>query len=189
MNVLGAWIYCFKKPVEQKDADLIKQTMQAIADAIERASGFGGDVVCLAVAMPQSTTPYLDLDNEAWGEAAMEHGFEYIDFEAKGKNDFGEAMGVQRVKEALEAVDWESGAELGLDDDNEGFEGSFAAEEAEMNMEWFCMKDSLHGAEEGKEGREEIGDKEVLELELMMQKMVAIRGMYTLAARLMSYGF
>jgi hypothetical protein len=34
ITVLGAWIYCFRKPVTQADLSTIKTTMQAIADAI-----------------------------------------------------------------------------------------------------------------------------------------------------------
>lgn len=152
--------------------------MQAISAAIERACGIGGDMVCLAVAMPQSITPYLEKAGEEWEEACMEYGFEYIDFESKGKNEFGEPMGVQRVKEALEACDWESGAALDFDEDEEGFEGSFAAEEAEMNMELFGMKDALHGFGDGEEKESE--ELEVEELEVMMRKMVAIKGTFYL---------
>ncbi|KAF1357388.1 hypothetical protein EJ07DRAFT_128579 [Lizonia empirigonia] len=173
VTVLGGWIYCFKKPVETKDLDVIKDTMQAISDVIERACGYAGDTICLAVAMPQSTTPYLEKTGDEWEELCMEHGFEYIDSEAKGKNDFGEAVGVQRIREALEAGEWESGANFEFDEEDDGFEGSFAAEEAEMNMELFGMKDVLHG----EDGEGELGDKDVQELETMMKKMVAIKEM------------
>ncbi|KAI8931978.1 hypothetical protein NX059_010874 [Plenodomus lindquistii] len=172
ITVLGGWIYCFKKPVEQKDLDTIRETMQAITDVIERACGFGGDQVCLAVAMPQSTTPYLEKSGEDWEELAADYGFEYVDFEATGKNEFGEAMGVQRVREALEAGEWESNDMPDFGDDDE-FDGTFAAEEAEMNMELFDMKGALQEDDDG----EEPGDKEVEELEVMMKKMVAIKEM------------
>lgn len=175
VTVLGGWIYCFKKPVETKDLDTIKDSLQAISDVIERACGYSGDTVCLAVAMPQSTTPYLEKASDEWEELCNEYGFEYVDSEAKGKNNFGEAVGIQRIREALEAGDWESGTDLDFDADDEGFEGSFAAEEAEMNMELFGMKGSLHDDDE--EG--ELGDNDVEELETMMRKMVAIKGMYT----------
>ncbi|KAH7371205.1 hypothetical protein BKA66DRAFT_424438 [Pyrenochaeta sp. MPI-SDFR-AT-0127] len=178
VNALGAWIYCFKKPVVETDVDLIKQTIQAIADVIERACGNGSDMICLAVAMPQSTTPYLEQTSEEWEEIAMEYGFEYIDFEAKGTNEFGEAMGAQRVREALESAEWENGAELDFDHDDAGLEASFAAEEAEMNIEFFGIKDALYGAEDGADGEEElVGDKAVSDLEVMMRKMVAIKEM------------
>ena len=39
--------------------------------------------------MPQSTTPYLEKSFEEWEELCMEFGFEYVDAEAKGRNDFG----------------------------------------------------------------------------------------------------
>lgn len=148
--------------------------MQAIHDVIERACGFAGDNVCLAVAMPQSTVPYVQKSSDEWEELCMEYGFEYVDFEATGKNEFGEAVGIQRVREALEAGEWESSADLDFSGD-EGFDGTFAAEEAEMNMELFGMKDALHG--EDREG--ELNDNDVQELEVMMKKMVAIKGTYT----------
>jgi hypothetical protein len=177
--VLGGWIYCFKKPVTTHDLDAITDTMQAISDVIERACGYAGDTVCLAVAMPQSTTPYLEKPSEEWEELCMEHGFEYIDSDAKGKNEFGEAVGVQRVREALEAGEWE-GADLDLGGDVDGFEGSFAAEEAEMNMELFDVKGALHG----EDVEAELGDEDVEELEVLMKKMVAIKGMLGFAPQL-----
>jgi hypothetical protein len=158
--------------------------MQAIADVIERACGYGGDQVCLAVAMPQSTTPHLDVVSEEWEEIAMEHGFEYVDFELKEKNEFGEKVGVQRVREVLETCEWESSEGLdidldGDDDEGEGF-GGFAAEEAEMNMELFGMKTALQGFEdkdaEDAQSKEDEA-KEVEELEIMMKKAMAIKGM------------
>ncbi|KAH7083896.1 hypothetical protein FB567DRAFT_446354 [Paraphoma chrysanthemicola] len=181
ITVLGAWIYCFRKPVTQADLITIKDTMKAIADAIERACGYSGDQVCLAVGMPQSITPYLDMAQEEWEDICTDTGFEYVDFEKTGKNEFGEKVGVHRVREALEACEWEGVDELdfgdGDDGDEEGF-GGFAAEEAEMNMELFGMKSALHGFaddEAGEQG-EEAEAKEVEELEAMMRKMIAIKG-------------
>lgn len=175
ITALGGWMYCFKKPVEEKDAVVITETLQAIADVIERACGFGGDQVCLAVAMPQSTTPYLEKSGEEWEELAADYGFEYIDFEATGKNEFGEAMGVQRIREALEAGEWESNDVPDFGGEEE-YDGSFAAEEVEMNRELLDMKGALHGSAGGDEEREE-DDEDVEALEVMMKKMVAIKEM------------
>jgi hypothetical protein len=181
ITALGAWIYCFRKPVTQTDLSTVKDTMQAIADAIERACGFSGDQVCLAVAMPQSTTPYLDMPSEEWEDICTETGFEYVDFEKTGKNEFGEKVGVQRVRESLEACEWDSAEGLDLGDDEDGDEegfGGFAAEEAEMNMELFGMKGALHGFGDEDEEQPTAEDeaKEVEELEVMMRKMIAIKG-------------
>ncbi|KAL5120018.1 hypothetical protein ACEQ8H_002116 [Pleosporales sp. CAS-2024a] len=174
---LGAWIYCFRKPVTEADQSTITETMQAIADAIDRACGFGGDQVCLAVAMPQTTTPYLDVSDQEWEEICADTGFEYVDFEQTGRNEFGEKLGLQRVRESLEACEWESteGLDLGQDDDgDEGF-GDFAAEEAEMNMELFGMKGALRGFDEEREQSAEDEAMDVEELGVMMRKIMAIK--------------
>ncbi|KAF2106241.1 hypothetical protein BDV96DRAFT_508260 [Lophiotrema nucula] len=173
IQVIGAYIFCFRKPVKQDHVEVIKDGMKAIADIIEKHMGYGGDAVCLAVGMPQSTTPFLDMPVEEWEEACMEYGFEYVDFEAKGKNEFGEERGVKRVEEALKANDWEGGDEgLDFDDeDGEGFGDSFKAEELEMGVELFGMKGALHGVDEEEE------QAQVEELEGMMRRMIAIKDM------------
>lgn len=189
VTVLGAWLYCFRKPITKDDLAQIKETMQAIAAVIERACGYGGDQVCLAVAMPQSTTPYLDMATDEWEEITMEHGFEYVDFEETGKNEFSEGVGVQRAREALEAFDWENseGLEFGDDDgDEEGF-GGFAVEEAEMNMELFGMKSALHGLDDEDLDEEQDEAKDVEELEVLMRKAMAIKGTSLSSRRLHDY--
>lgn len=45
--------------------------------------------IFLAIAMPQSTTPHIQKDFEEWEEMMREFGAEYIDFEMKGRNEFG----------------------------------------------------------------------------------------------------
>lgn len=47
------------------------------------------DGTFLAVSMPQSVTPYLEIPFEEWDDLAREFGAEYIDSEAKGRNEFG----------------------------------------------------------------------------------------------------
>lgn len=171
MSVLAAWIFCFRKPVTNKDVEVVKETLQAIADVIEKACGYSGEMVCLAVAMPQSTTPYLEKSAEEWEEVCMEYGFEFVDSEAKGKNEFGEDMGIKRVEEALKANEWDGdsgAADLGFDEEEEFGEG-LDAEEREMGMELFGMKNAVHGLEEDEEAQVE-------ELENLMRRMVAIKG-------------
>jgi len=69
--------------------DTIRSLLRAVAEVIEKGVGYAWDGVCLAVAMPQSTTPWLDMGGEEWGELCTEFGFEYVDAEAVGKNEFG----------------------------------------------------------------------------------------------------
>jgi hypothetical protein len=140
---------------------------------IEKACGYGGEMVCLAVAMPQSITPYLEKEAEEWEEMCMEYAFEFVDYEKKGKNEFGEEMGVKRVEQALQANEWEGG-DGGLDFDADEF-GEFGeddgldAEEREMGAELFGMKSAVHGMDESEE-------TQVEELEGLMRRMVAIKG-------------
>jgi hypothetical protein len=176
--VLGAWIFCFRRPVTEADVDTIKETLQAIADVIEKACGYSGDQVCLAVAMPQSTTPYLEKSGEEWEELCMEYGFEFVDSEAKGKNEFGEEMGVKRVEDALKANEWDGGeGDEGLDfGDDEEFGEGLDAEEREMGSEMFGLKMAVNSV--GGEGNEE---KQVEELEQLMRRMAAIKVMCSLS--------
>ena len=83
-----------------------------------------------------------------------------------------EPVGVARIKEALEANDWTGGGDAGLEDgDDDAFENTFAAEEAEMGIELFGIKGAIHGEEDDDEALQ------VEELEQMVQRMQAIKGM------------
>jgi hypothetical protein len=96
-------------------------------------------------------------------------------------------MGIERLKEALEANDWEGNDELGDDinpedfDDEIGSEGEveFGIDPAEMEDEMKGMKQAIYGSGIG--GDDEIGegteqDEEVEKLQAMMLRMQAVRG-------------
>ena len=38
--------------------------------------------------MPQSQTPFLEMGADAWEDVCQDYGFEWVDFEAKGRNEF-----------------------------------------------------------------------------------------------------
>ena len=38
--------------------------------------------------MPQSQTPFLAMSSETWEDICQDHGFEWVDSEAKGRNEF-----------------------------------------------------------------------------------------------------
>jgi len=105
----------------------------------------------------------------------MEYGFEFIDAEAQGKNQFGEKTGMDRLREALEANDWtQTAGDEGIDDD--AF-GDFQEEEHEMSAELWGLKASLLGAEDESDGHDEDGDGlQVDNLEQLMNQALAIRG-------------
>lgn len=147
--------------------------------------------------MPQSITPHLERGFEEWEDTCRELGFEYVDFEAKGRNEFGEPVGVERAREALEANDWEAGSEeddWGLDDFEGGVEDDlgdgverdfgfeFGEEGLREDMRGMKMAIFGGGGDQDEDGEEQDGqgrvedDEEVEKLQAMMLKMQAVRG-------------
>lgn len=172
---------------------------------MKEGCGLGWDGVCLAVAMPQSTTPYLEKSFEEWEETCQEFGFEFVDFEAKGRNEYSgvslprfvkqereadrtEPMGLERLKEALESNDWDGDdleAAAALEDlkdsDDSEDEGSldFGIGRDEMAEEMKGMKQAIYGGTisgEAANPDEAEQDEEVEKLQAMMLKMQAVRG-------------
>jgi hypothetical protein len=107
-----------------------------------------------------------------------------------GKNEYKESQGVGRLREALEANDWNTD-DMDLDDfdaivddfgqDDESSLG-FGIDPKEMEEDMKGMKEAIYGA--GSSMEEEGGDhdEEVEKLQAMMAKMQAVRGMIGLAA-------
>jgi hypothetical protein len=88
LTVLGAFIVCFRKPVNDEGFKNIKYLLSSVAEVVKEGCGYSWDGVCLAVSMPQSTTPYLEKAFEEWEDTCQEFGFEFVDFESKGRNEF-----------------------------------------------------------------------------------------------------
>ncbi|EKG17005.1 Alpha/gamma-adaptin-binding protein p34 [Macrophomina phaseolina MS6] len=167
--------------------------MRGIRGVIEAGAGGLWDGVCLAVGvrnkgMVGTSEKVVGGDGawgpfEEWDDEARERGFEYVDAEMKGRNEFGEMTGMARVREALEANEWEGGDD---DDDDGGLDGlgvgesddedwnkTFAAEEAEMGIEMMGLKTELNGGEGADGGEDEAAQVE--ELERTMSKLSGIR--------------
>ena len=97
-----------------------------------------------------------------------------------------EVVGIERIKEALEANDWAAADDIGAEealaelDINDGdFNNSFAAEEAEINMEFMGMKTAVN-AEERRDstGFEDDEAGQVEELERMIPRLQEIKGLF-----------
>ncbi|KAH6680732.1 hypothetical protein B0J14DRAFT_579261 [Halenospora varia] len=190
LTVLGGFIVCFRKPLNEEGLEEIKTLMKNVGEVVKEGCGYSWDGVCLAVAMPQSTTPWLEKSFEDWEDLCQEFGFEFVDFEAKGRNEYSEPMGIERLKQALETNDWAGNdddldptsalEELGLgeDDDDEGSLG-FGIDLSEMEEEMKGMKQAIYGGGMGLEDNEnaEDDDDEVEKLQAMMLKMQAVRDM------------
>ncbi|KAI9749413.1 MAG: hypothetical protein M4579_006879 [Chaenotheca gracillima] len=189
LGVVGAWVVCFRKPIDREGMDLIKACLRAVSEVSEH--GGAGDGALLAVAMPQSIVPCLQIGTEEWEDMCRELGnFEYIDAEATGKNEFGEVVGIERAREALEANDWEgedellSANDLGLEEERENEEGVISGEAVEVWREMFGLRESIvaqtqeGGSErEGKGNDEDDEEVQVDKLEAMMRKMMAVKDM------------
>ncbi|KAM3083658.1 hypothetical protein ACMFMG_002225 [Clarireedia jacksonii] len=187
LAVLGGFIVCFRKPVDEAGLQETKVLLENVAEVVKEGCGYMWDGVCLAVAMPQSTTPCLEKSFDEWEDLCQEHGFEFIDFESKGRNEYSEPMGIERLKEALEANDWDGGDDLGGDLDLDDIDGDddddkslgFGLEAAEMEMEMFGMKQAIAGEPSGSGDADEDANQadEVDQLEALMLRMQAVRDM------------
>ena len=91
-----------------------------------------------------------------------------------------EKVGIARMKEALEANDWDGADEgIGFDNEDDGEDG-FGEEVAEVEREVLGMRlavDGEEGEDEEEEEEDEGEESQVRELEGMMLKMQAVKGM------------
>ncbi|KAF1346227.1 hypothetical protein BDV97DRAFT_379061 [Delphinella strobiligena] len=174
IEAVGAWIYCFSRPAtNDATTEIVGDTasiaMNTIEEIVEQACGYSFEGTRLALDMSLSAPS----DPEALEEQCMEHSFEYVHLESKGKNEFGEPQGLERVKEALETNDWN--AQSGHDDEEEDTVDDFAAEKAQMNTELWGLKASLLDPNIDHEDDRGDEDFQVENLEQMMSQILAIR--------------
>jgi hypothetical protein len=88
LTVLGAFIVCFRKPLTEAQLVEVKELLENVAEVVKEGCGLSWDGVCLAVAMPQSQAPVLEKSEEEWEDICQGCGFEFVDFEAKGRNQY-----------------------------------------------------------------------------------------------------
>ncbi|KEQ75112.1 hypothetical protein M436DRAFT_42450 [Aureobasidium namibiae CBS 147.97] len=173
VDALGAWIYCFdSKKQELGDEvtipEVVEKTMKAVSDVVERACGMMWDGTRLAVDLTPSNK---DKSTVVAEELCLDLGFEYVHIEATGKNEYGEKLGLERAKEALEANEWSASS---LEDDDEDGIGGLDDEQAQMNAELWGLKASL--LDPDNEGDEDEGSALQIEgMEQMMSQLMAIK--------------
>ncbi|KAL8930634.1 MAG: hypothetical protein Q9208_000505 [Pyrenodesmia sp. 3 TL-2023] len=199
---IGAWVVVVEKPPAAAPGDAnaslesIRTTLTTLHRVLshhQQSSSYAStsieEPLLLAIGMPQPLRPLLAMSNDEWEDLCREcGGWEWIDNEATGKNEFGEKVGLERLQETLEANEWEEDggedldaedddvkhfeAELGLRDDSEGA----APAGMELGNDFEGMHEAILGQDEegGDDGCSE-GDIQVDELESMMLKMQAIK--------------
>jgi hypothetical protein len=98
LTALGAFIICFRKPINEAELGDVKEMLENVGEVVKEGCGMAWDGVCLAVAMPQGVTPYLEKSFDEWEELCQDFGFEFVDFESKGRNEYsGKSEDVNRV--------------------------------------------------------------------------------------------
>ncbi|KAL9637511.1 MAG: hypothetical protein Q9204_001859 [Flavoplaca sp. TL-2023a] len=196
---LGAWVVVVRKPASKqpdgredgRSLDDIRHTLSAIHKVIihhqettsDRYTTVDNEPLLLLIGMPQPLRPLHEMSNDQWEDLGLDcGGWQWIDSEAKGKNEFGENLGLERLKEALEANEWDGGGGLGADElDLEEELGLREHEHTEDDIE--LEGDGVVGLREAileghaSEEEDTEGDAQVEELESMMLKMQVIRGL------------
>ncbi|KAI5841871.1 hypothetical protein DFP73DRAFT_528298 [Morchella snyderi] len=182
LKALGGFIITFRRPQDEAGLEAIKRLLAALQRVV-KACGYAWDGVCLAVAMPQSLRPVLERSADDWEDLCREYGFEYVDYEFRGRNDYGEPAGMERVHEALEANDWggddddDDAASFGLfEDGEEGEEDPLKLVGDEMEREMFGLHSAIF-PDEDEEGEDEDEELQVEKLEAMMMRMAALKDM------------
>lgn len=189
VDEVGAWLYCFKRQDDGSIPETAVAALNAIHEVVERHANYSADTAKLAVAVPGKGSTGSTLkcgSQDEQEEICMEYGFEYVDYAATGKNEYGEKVGFERLKEALEANEWtaegedeESGSlqpTLGAADELDGL----GREEAEWTAELFGVKASLHDVDaEDKEPEDDVANPsqaaDVDDLDRMLVKLWAVK--------------
>jgi hypothetical protein len=94
LTVIGAFVVCFRKPVDEAALSGVRSLLESVARVVKEGCGYSWDGVCVAVAMPQSSTPYLDKSLDDWTDLCQDFGFEFVNFEAKGRNEYSGRFGL-----------------------------------------------------------------------------------------------
>lgn len=67
---------------------LIQSTLEGISKVVKLHGGYGWDGAAIALSTVQQTVPHLPHDFEEWDELCRSYGFEYVDGESQGRNEY-----------------------------------------------------------------------------------------------------
>jgi hypothetical protein len=89
LAAIGAFIVVFQKPVDENSLQSVIRILEEVGKVIKQGCGDHWDGVLFAVGMKSETVPALVIDDESWEEKCRPWGFEWVDGEAVGKNEYG----------------------------------------------------------------------------------------------------
>ncbi|KAK7205425.1 hypothetical protein BZA70DRAFT_289350 [Myxozyma melibiosi] len=133
------------------------------------------DGICLAVAVPSASQPSLssatsavELEAEDWEVAFQPFGFEFVDLEKSGRNDYGELLGLARIREALETYGWGDNEDGEARRRRDGYE-AFDDDDFDDSEPVVARRGNGAGGkdEDGEEGDPEF-DRELREMQMEM---------------------
>lgn len=185
---VGAWIYCFISGPDGSISAEDEKALAGIQEIVEHHSNYGSDVLRLAVAKPvRKAESEEERNQDDEDDKCLALGFEYINYAATGTNDFGEKVGLERLREVLETNEWTAASEdddqgveeFDFDEADDDFNG-FRREEAEMTAEFYGIQSALHGDDTpGLDAEDadtpQIHGSQVDGLDRMMGKLLAVR--------------
>ncbi|OAQ97356.1 hypothetical protein LLEC1_03420, partial [Akanthomyces lecanii] len=195
LAVLGGLILVFSIPDSSSSPDVKRELIRHVGKLVhDGLGGWSWDGVKLAVGVWSASSSD---DADEWDELCAEAGLEFVQVGGGGGDDesklqqFGEKSGLPRVKEALEANEWEQAAsvnELVSDEDEDGKQTPVRALDDAENMgfglgqgDLETLKEAIfanqYSEEHDEDGKDEdvVGDEDVAKVEDMMHKLQAAR--------------
>lgn len=124
------------------------------------------DTLLLAVGTStQSGAIESEENGGSWEDVCLDEGFEYIELGATGHNTFGEATGIARAKESIQACDW---SDTLVDPSEDELLADLMAEDEALNKR--LLETDLSDRETT------IDESSIEDLEAMMQRILTARG-------------
>jgi len=123
VQALGAVIYVFAQQKESlQDADSLaslSKSLSIIDEVISLHCGDEWDGLKIAAMLPTTiSSPHVTklTSFDEFDDTSLEYGFEFVDCNQSGKNEFGELKGFERIKEAVEANEWDEKSTMTADE-------------------------------------------------------------------------
>ncbi|ELR06944.1 hypothetical protein VC83_05662 [Pseudogymnoascus destructans] len=160
LAAVGGYVVLLNRGKGRAGWDELERVLREVDRVVSVSEGNEWEVVRLGVLLGATAGE----DDEGWVE-----GWEVVDGAATGKNEFGEVVGVERVREALEANEWVGGDGRLEELEELGFGGDVGGgfEIGEEDVEG--MTRPIFGKDEGEE------EESVEGMEALMLKMQAMR--------------
>lgn len=86
--MLGAFIVCVKKPVDAEEFELVKELVKSVSKIVRDGCGYAWEGVSLVVGMSNGIAGGLEVRDDEWEDLCVDEGFEWIDWEKTGRNEF-----------------------------------------------------------------------------------------------------